>query len=352
MNSKISFLRQRLEDRNIDGMIVSNETNIKYLINVDVEGLLLISPMENIFFTSARFHDHVSSILKIEDGIIIKEIEKSTRRDFENIFMGARNIGIEEETITYKEYQSYLQIFETELVETEGIVEEMRATKDDDELKYISYVSKILSDVYEKSVSKITKGMTEKQIALDITRMLAQSGLDGIPQEVRVQSSDNSTNMFFLPTSRRIKSGDVIIIYMSGTFRGYHAEMARTVFVDNVDEQKKEEYTKLLKLHDSLLRSIRNRASISEITKEYSKELEEINWDIKYYLAHGIGLTLKEAPEFITSTNKEIKERMTVVLEPGIYKQGYGLKIIDTMAITESNFKLLTTADRSIRIIN
>lgn len=67
MNSKISFLRKRLESINIDGMVVSNETNIKYLTGVDVEGLLLISPNENVFLTSAMFSDHVSSILKIED---------------------------------------------------------------------------------------------------------------------------------------------------------------------------------------------------------------------------------------------------------------------------------------------
>ncbi len=67
MNNKLIFLRQKLDNRNIDGMIVSNEINIKYLTDVDVEGILLIAPMENIFLTSSRFYDHVSSILKIED---------------------------------------------------------------------------------------------------------------------------------------------------------------------------------------------------------------------------------------------------------------------------------------------
>lgn len=351
MNSKIKFLRERLENRNIGGLIVSNPINIKYLIGVDVEGLLLITPMENIFLTSSRFYDHVSSILKIEDGVTILEMEKVNINDLNNIFMGSNNIGMEEDTITYKEYRDYLRVFETELVETEGIIENMRVTKDDEELKYIGYISKILSDVYESIVPRISKGLTEKQIALEIAKLLAQSGLDGIPKDIRVQSGENSTNTFFLPTSRRLKSGDVVVIYMSGSFRGYNAELARTLFVDTIDEQMKVEYVKLLKLHDSLLRNIKNRASISEITKEYSKELEDINWDVKYYLAHGIGLTLNEAPEFTTKTNDVIKERTTVVIEPGIYKQNYGLKILDTIEITESNFKLLTTAKRDLRII-
>ena len=285
-------------------------------------------------------------------GITIKEIEKSSKRDLENIFMGASNIGIEEKDITYSEYRDFLQIFETSLVETEGIIEEMRETKDDDELKHMKYISKILSDVYDRAVVQIRKGMTEKQIAMNIKRMLAQSGLDGIPEEVRVQSGENSSNMFFLPTNRRLKSGDVVVIYLSGSYRNYHAKMTRTIFVERATEQQQEEYNKLIKLHDSLLRNIRSRASISEITKEYSKELEEINWDNKYYPAHGIGLELSEAPQFVTNTNKEIKERMTIVIEPGIYKQGYGIKIADTIAITESNFELYTKSHRDIRIIS
>lgn len=80
--NKIGFLRQRLENRNIDGMIVSNETNIKYLTDVDVEGLLLISPAENIFLTSARFYDYVSSILKIEDRNNNKRIRKIYKKRF------------------------------------------------------------------------------------------------------------------------------------------------------------------------------------------------------------------------------------------------------------------------------
>ncbi len=74
--NKINFLRSRLEDRNIDAMIISNEINIKYLINVDVEGLLLITPMESIFLTSSRLYDHVSSILRIEDRNYYKRNRK------------------------------------------------------------------------------------------------------------------------------------------------------------------------------------------------------------------------------------------------------------------------------------
>lgn len=352
MNSKISFLRQRLEDRGIDGMIISNAVNIKYLTNVDIEGLLLISPMENIFLTSARFYEHVSNILKIEDGITIMEIEKTSKAELENIFAYSNNIGIEEASITYKEYINYKQIFTKELVETDGIIEEMRAVKDEDELKYIEYISKILTDVYERSVLKIRKGMTEKQIALDITRMLAQSGLDGVPEPVRVQSGANSINIFYLPTNRKLKSGDTVIISLTGTYKGYNAEMARTLFIDNVDDEIKEEYNKLLKLHDSLLMNIKNRADIYQITKEYSKELENINWDIKYYLAHGIGLEQNEEPSFVLNTNKKIKQNMAIVIEPGIYKRGYGLKIADTIMITEASIKIYTKADREIKIIN
>ena len=42
MNYKIRTLRERLKNLNLEGMIVSNPVNIKYLTNIETEGYLLL----------------------------------------------------------------------------------------------------------------------------------------------------------------------------------------------------------------------------------------------------------------------------------------------------------------------
>ena len=54
MNEKIKWLREKLSTLDLDGMIVSNPVNIKYLTGIDAEGVLLITIKENIYITDAR----------------------------------------------------------------------------------------------------------------------------------------------------------------------------------------------------------------------------------------------------------------------------------------------------------
>lgn len=351
MSQKIEELKQKLEQRRIDAIIITNKVNIKYLLGIEAEGIFIITPYQNVFLTKERYFEYVKSIIPIEDGVNVVSMEKASAKEISDIFYGLDIVGIEEKSITYAEYLNYLDFFDVSFVQTEDIVEEMRETKTDDELRYIKYVSDILSTVMEKNIFKIRKGMTEKEIANNILKDLKLSDLDGVSGDVRVQSGENTKKTYFMPTARRIKSGDIVIITFGGEYNGYRAEIGRTVFVESVEDKVRNEYERLLKIHDNLLRSIKNRAEISKIVKQIKDELEEINWNVKYDIAHGIGLEEIEAPEFKQNTVKELKNRMTLVLEPGIYKSNYGLKIVDTIVVSDFGFTIFTKIASDINIV-
>ena len=40
MNQRLQNLRNKLKSKNIDGMIISNPVNIRYLTGIDAEGVL------------------------------------------------------------------------------------------------------------------------------------------------------------------------------------------------------------------------------------------------------------------------------------------------------------------------
>ena len=76
MNYKIRALRERLKSLNLEGMIVSNPVNIKYLTNIDseIEGILLITRKENIYLTYTMYIDDVKRTLTIDDEIIVADM--------------------------------------------------------------------------------------------------------------------------------------------------------------------------------------------------------------------------------------------------------------------------------------
>ena len=47
MNRKMQWLRNQLLSLDLQGMIVSNPINIKYLTNIEAEGILLVTRKEN-----------------------------------------------------------------------------------------------------------------------------------------------------------------------------------------------------------------------------------------------------------------------------------------------------------------
>ena len=90
MNPKLQWLRNTMSSLNLQGLIISNPINIKYLTNIEAEGVLLLTRKEN-----------VHSILTLYDEIIVYDINDVSKDDYENFFMFCENVGFEENYVTY-----------------------------------------------------------------------------------------------------------------------------------------------------------------------------------------------------------------------------------------------------------
>ena len=74
MNPKLQWLRNKMLSSDLQGLIISNPVNIKYLTNIEAEGVLLLTRKENIYITDARYIEHVHSTLTLYDEIMILDL--------------------------------------------------------------------------------------------------------------------------------------------------------------------------------------------------------------------------------------------------------------------------------------
>ena len=189
MNQKIAWLRNKLKGLNLDGMIVSNPINIKYLTNITAEGILLITRKENIYITDARYIEIVNSTLTIDDGIIVYDARAIRPEDYENFFLFCENVGFEENNMTYASYKKMMHMYKIEnLQETENLIEAHRTIKDLTEIEKISKACKITDDCFSYLLSYIKVGKTEKEIALEIEKFFKLNGAEDISFEPIVAS--------------------------------------------------------------------------------------------------------------------------------------------------------------------
>ena len=135
MNPRIKWLRNQLSSLKLEGMIVYNPINVRYLTGLSEEGFLIIGPKENIFVTDSRYIESVNRNLTIDDEIIAYNIKDLSKYDYEAIFMTNENVGFEENYVTYEKYQKLMQTYQVNFVETEGLIENQRIVKDYEEIE-------------------------------------------------------------------------------------------------------------------------------------------------------------------------------------------------------------------------
>lgn len=352
MNSKMQWLRNKMSSLDLQGIIISNPVNIKYLTGLDAEGVLLVTRKENIYITDGRYVEYVHSTLTLFDEIIVYDVKDVSLDDYENFFMFCENVGFEEHFVTYADYKEFIRKYKiNNLVETEYIIEKQRMIKDEEELQNIKIACEITDNCFSYIISYIKPGMTEKQIANEINDYFKQR-TDGLAFDTIVASGENSSKPHAVPTERKIQKEDIITIDMGCKYNGYCSDMTRTFFVGKVPDEIKPIYDLVLKNQVQTLNDYKEGSNIRVLSKMVMNDFKLNNYDLIHSLGHGVGLDIHEPPYINYKTDLPLKENMVVTDEPGIYVPGkFGVRIEDTVQITKSGCITLTNSDKNYIVI-
>ena len=353
MNEKIRHLREKLKSLNLDGMIVSNPTSIKYLTNIELDGLLLITRKENIFLTYSMYLEMVKATVTINDEVIIVDFRDVSKDEYENFFLFCENVGFEENFVTYKEYYYLKKKYKiNNFVETEDIIEKLREVKDEEEIRNIKKACEITDQCFEHLKTFIQIGKTEKEIALEIEVFFKTHGADGLAFDTIVAIGENSANPHWVPTDKKVEMASPILIDMGCKYRGYSSDMTRMIFMGCILEEIKPVYDLVLKNQEYVNGQICEYASIKSLSQMVESDFKLNRYTLIHALGHGVGLETHERP-YITSKNDTfLKEKMVIANEPGIYLPGkYGIRIEDTILVTKNGCEILTKSPKTYTVI-
>lgn len=352
MNPKLQWLRNKMSSSDLQGLIISNPVNIKYLTNIDAEGILLLTRKENIYITDGRYIEQVHSTLTLFDEIIVYDIHDVSKDDYENFFMFCENVGFEEHYVTYAQYKEFVRKYKIHnLVETEKMIEKQRMIKDEDEVHNIQKACEITDNCFSYILTYIKPGMTEKQIADEIEEYYKQR-TDGLSFETIVASGENSSMPHAVPTDRKIQEKDIITIDMGCKVNGYCSDMTRTFFVGEVPEEVKKVYELVLKNQVQTQEEFKDGANTRLLSKMVENDFKLNGYDLIHSLGHGVGMEIHEPPYINSKSDVQLKENMIVTNEPGIYIPGkFGVRIEDTVQITKFGCISLTKSEKNYIVI-
>ena len=352
MNSNLRWLRDKIKMQNLQGIIISNPINIKYLIGI--EGTLLVTPKENIYITDGRYVEIVNKTLTIDDEIVVYDMKNLTKDDYENFFLFCENVGFEEEYVTYAKYKDFMHRYKiNSLNETEGIIEKQRMIKDPKEIELIKKACKITDDCFEHLKSYIKVGLTEKQIANEIDEFFINNGAEGTSFETIVASGKNSSKPHAIPTDKKIEPGDPITIDMGCIYKGYCSDMTRTIFAQYVPEEIKNIYELVLKNQKQVINEIREGTNLKVISRMVENDFKLHGYDFIHALGHGVGMEIHELPFISSKVDFIVKSNMVLTNEPGIYvPDKFGVRIEDTLVAYKGMCETLTKAEKDYVIVD
>ncbi len=353
MNSKIKWLRERMNGLNLQGMIISNPTNIRYLTNVEAEGMLLITRKENILITDGRYIEHAHNMLTIDDEIVVMDSKDITLDDCENFFSYCENVGFEEKDVSYAQYKQFMHRYKiNNLEETDEIIEKQRMLKDQLEITRIGRACQITDACFEHLKDFIQIGMSEKTIAFEIQKFFLENGADSLAFDTIVAAGENSSMPHAVPGDRKVRDGDVLVIDMGCKFKGYCSDMTRTVFVGHVPEKVKPVYDAVLKNQLQIGEDLKEGASTRTITKWVENDFKLAGHNLIHSLGHGVGLDIHEIPNISAKQDAILKANMVITNEPGMYIPGeFGVRIEDTVQITKFGSINLTKSDKTYTVV-
>jgi Xaa-Pro aminopeptidase len=345
VSSRIERLRAALEEP----LLVTNPVSVHYLSGFESSNAaLLIEPDRVRLFSDFRYAEAAGAV----EGVEFEETKRALLRDLSERLSG--RIGFEADYVSHSGWQT-VGSGAVEPVPRSGLVEALRAVKDEGELDALRRACRITDRVYERLADERFVGRTERNVAWKIAELFHDEGAHRVGFETIVASGTNAARPHARATNRKIEARETVVVDAGCTIDGYSSDYTRTFATGPLDDDLKEAYMVCLQAQLAALDGIRaglTGAAADAIAREVV-DATRFAGMFGHGLGHGLGLEVHEAPRLSTESSDTLAPGNVVTVEPGVYLAGRGgIRIEDDVVVTEEGVDNLTRLRKDLIEVN
>ena len=358
----ISQLRRWINQQELDAFLVLQPQNRSYLsgwLNDDTEGaaLLLVGQQQQVLLTNPLYKEIA------ENEATGWQVIVPSSREYAPVIAELageyswKKIGFESAAISYAEYEKMSNagkdIFTLQPFE-QSPVDQLRLVKQPYELELLKRAIAITDETFTHICNWIQPGMTEKEVQWEVLRKMVELGADGTSFESIVASGPNGSMPHAHAGQRRIQAGELITIDMGARYKGYCADMTRTICLGEPSDPR------AFEVYQAVLRSMKTCESgiYGGITSKGADALARNSLEdlAEYYVhstGHGVGLQIHEGPSLSPRAPEDMQLPVgsVVTVEPGVYIPGWGgVRIEDCVLVTKDGSEVLTKSPTGLVI--
>lgn len=322
-------------------LYISNLINVRYLTGfTGSNAAFLVSQSSATLATDSRY--------EFQAAAQVPDIPAVIGRNFPELLLGKlpkSDVVVEGADLSVDAYQHLVSSFEHKFSSEVGVVEKLRAVKDDSEIALIEQACEITTRAFSNVVESIKVGQSEKDIRNALEATMRKYGADDIAFASIVASGPNSAIPHHEPTDREIQSGDFLKIDFGAKVQGYHADCTRTVVVGRPASWQVDLHSAVTSAQEAGRNIIRSGIAFTDVEKAVNQCLTDSGY-CEYFthgLGHGVGLAIHEDPFFGRNETAKIMPNTVVTIEPGAYlKNKGGVRVEDTIVVNSDGYLNLT----------
>jgi Xaa-Pro aminopeptidase len=327
--TRIDRLRELLDEP----LLVTNLVNVRYLTGFDSSNAaLFVEPDRARLFTDFRYFDAAQGIEGVETVMTKRSLMAWLGETLDG------RVGFEANVLPWS-FAEDLRTAGLDLVPRQGLVEQLRAVKDDGELDLFRQACAITDRMFERLVTEVRfVGRRERDVAWDIQRLFYEEGAEALSFESIVGSGATGSHPHARAGDKVIETGELVVIDTGCVVDGgYMSDYTRTLATGELDGELREAYDTVLAAQLAALDTI--RAGVTGIDADAAArdviDASDFNGTFGHGLGHGLGLDVHEAPRLSTESPDTLVPGNVVTVEPGIYVSNrFGVRIEDDVIVT------------------
>ena len=334
-------------------LLVVDLNNIRWLTGfTGSAGTLIVRPDDMVLVVDGRYGDQAREQIR-NSGANCEVIEGRSAVALREALANATKLikvaHFDSAELTVSQLENMTDQLSSELRKIAPIVPKLRRRKTEPEIERMQLAALATDFAMAEVVPMLSQGLTERDIRDELDYRMRRHGAEFTSYDTIVASGPNAARPHHRPVSRRIETGDSVVIDVGGLVDGYHSDMTRTYLIGDVDPVLSEMHEVVS--HSQLLGLAAVRAGVlaQDVDKTCRDYIAEAGFasEFTHSTGHGVGLQIHEMPWVRTGFAEPLEVGEVVTVEPGVYREGLGgVRIEDLVVVTQSGCRVLTSSKK------
>src|SRR3989442_2479094 len=235
------------------------------------------------------------------------------------------------------------------LKEAESEIAYLRQTKSRTVIVLSEIAIQITMKDLQAAAREIAPGAWEYEVEAALEFEFRHNGAERPAFPSIVGSGPFSTILHYNENTRRMESGDTVVVDIGAEYGGYAADGTRTYpFSGKFSRRQREIYQIVLDAQKAAIAKVRPGARISDMHNAAMSLIRSKGYE-KYFIhgtSHHIGLEVHD----VGDASRPFEPNMVITAEPGVYipEEQLGIRIEDDVLVTPTGYRVLSSFPKEI----